>query len=89
MVTPPGAHPGVPTGQAHPTRRTRGTQHPHGPVAPPPPLTPDVKRRGVPRPDPDNSGFSPVEIGGMGNTHTHTYTYTHTHTHTVAARFVA
>ena len=50
-----------------------------GPVAPPPPLTPDVKRRGIPRPDPDNSGFFPVETGGMGNTHTHI----------VAARFVA
>ena len=30
MVTPPGAHPGMPARQAHPTRRPRGTQNPHG-----------------------------------------------------------
>ena len=40
-------------------------------------ITPDVKRRGVPRPDPVNSGFPPVETGG-GGTHTHTHTHTHT-----------
>ena len=70
LVTPPGANPGVPARQAQPTRRPRGTQHPHGCQLPhhPDPLTTDVQRRGIPRPDPVN-------------THTHTKQRTTTKRH--------
>ena len=74
MVTPPGAHSECPLARHIPRGELAGRSTLTRPVATPPPLTPDVQRRGAPRPDPVNSGFPPDETGGGGHTHTHTHT---------------
>ena len=85
MVTPPGAHSGVPAGQAHPTRRTRRTQHPHGASCH---TTSAHARREAERSPPARPCQFRVPSSGdrRGGTHTHTHTHTHTF---VAARYIA
>ncbi len=76
--SPPGRRPGSSNPARGTPRSARwpGTSHAANSQDPAPsrgqlphhpdPLTSDVKRRGVPRPDPVNSGFPPVETGAGG-----------------------